>query len=568
MTLLLILCLSLTYKVGDVIITGNEYFSESAIKKIMLTRKPSLFHKGAYVKGVLEGDITAIKSLYSYNGFLEVIVNYDLSLDSTKKSTVIRIDIEEGKQTFVSSISFRGNTVFATDTLIPIITQKVGYPLNKRAIEFDNYVLTSLYDDRGFANTKVTSDYIIQDEKAHVIHRITEHEKQFVDSIELYGLEITNKAMLNRHIILKPGDVFRYATILKSQRNLYNLGIFKSIRIHTKNASQANHKIVQFTFIEKEPITVNLRLGYGTQDRIRFGIGITHNNISGRAWRGKLEAKISFTEHRINTRITFPNLFFLPFQYSIGGFFQYKEQVSFTTRSFGVYNEIHYPFLGGLLSMRHELEHVRTYVVEVDTIPDDLLHGITFGWTHDGRNDPLTPDQGQYVRLVLETSGIILPAYADYLRPTAEFRTFKLFNPIVVCGAIKTGYVQKFAPSTAVPVQKRFYSGGSTSIRGFSESSIGPQDSTGLPLGGIILCETSCECRVPIYKFFGGVVFMDAGTVWTDFTDVPTGFRYSAGIGLRIKTPLGSIRLDYGIKLNRYADESIGVLHFAIGEAF
>lgn len=568
MTFLIILCAVVTYKVESVTISGNLFFSEPAIKKIMLTRRPTLFHKGVYVKEVLDGDIAAIKTLYANNGFLDARVDRDVTIDTTRKKVSIRILVDEGRQVFVATITFQGNTLFDSDTLAAIITQKPGSPLDKRKIDLDNYVLTSLYDDRGFANTRITSEYVLTEDRAHVIHRITESEKQYIDRVEFHGLRATDQKMLNRYVTLKSGDVFRFANVLESQRNLYNLGIFKSIRVHTKKALNANYRVVQFIFTEKEPMSVNFRLGYGTQDRIRIGAGFTHINMFGRAWQGTIEGKASFTEYRLNAAVTFPHLFFLPLGYSLGGFFQYKEEVSFTTRSFGAYNEIHYPLLIGRLSVKHEIEHVRTYQTPVDTVPDGLLHGVIFNWARDSRNDPFTPCQGYYVLLGLETSGIILPANTDYLRPTFEFRIFQPVNPLVIGGALKTGYVKEYAPTTSVPLHKRFYCGGTTSVRGFSEWSIGPRDPAGLPLGGTILGEASLECRIPIYNIIGSAVFLDVGNVWSDFNDLPGGIRYGAGVGIRLHTPLGSVRLDYGIKLNRYADESIGTLHFAIGEAF
>ena len=87
-------------------------------------------------------------------------------------------------------------------------------------------------------------------------------------------------------------------------------------------------------------------------------------------------------------------------------------------------------------------------------------------------------------------------------------------------------------------------------------------------MGGRYLGELSAELRFPLYRILGGVVFVDGGNIWQSYDEIPQGLRWGAGAGLRLKSFLGSIRLDYGFKLGRREGESVGSLHFAIGEAF
>jgi outer membrane protein assembly factor BamA len=128
--------------------------------------------------------------------------------------------------------------------------------------------------------------------------------------------------------------------------------------------------------------------------------------------------------------------------------------------------------------------------------------------------------------------------------------------------------VEAVAPTVNIPVYKRFYCGGTSSVRGYPERGIGPVDENDNPLGGRFLGEISGEVRFPIYRILGGVVFIDGGNIWQDMGEIDTKLRWGVGGGLRLQTFLGSVRLDYGFKLGRQEEESLGVLHFAIGEAF
>jgi outer membrane protein assembly factor BamA len=139
---------------------------------------------------------------------------------------------------------------------------------------------------------------------------------------------------------------------------------------------------------------------------------------------------------------------------------------------------------------------------------------------------------------------------------------------VVLAVAVRAGMVEPFEPTEEVPVYRRFYCGGASSVRGYSERAIGPVDENDNPSGGRYLGEVSTELRFPLYKILGGVVFIDGGNIWQEYDEIPLGLRWGIGIGLRIRSPIGSVRLDYGFKIDRREDEPAGSLHFAIGEAF
>lgn len=566
--LYLLLLSTIEFKVTKITIKGNEYFNEAAVRQVMLTKTPGLFRKGSFQTEIFNGDITTLQNLYNYNGFLDAHVAFELIFDSTEKEVEINIDITEGKKTFVNEIQFVGNRLFTSDFLKEKITTQLNEPFDKRKLELDGYTITSLYDDAGYADVRVQSNYTVTDNELKVVHTISEGEKQFIKEIEVIGLEHTREGVARREITLKSNDAFRYAAILKSQRNLYNLGVFRSIRINARNSSQANFKIVQFTAAEKEPITINFRIGYGTKDYLRAGFGITHINILGRAWRGKIEGKASFAEYRLNSQLTFPRFFVSAVKYSIGAFYQFKKEIGFETRGIGGYWAIYLNLIGGKFSSTYDIEAVRTYFADVDSTEDDLLQGLTFIWLRDKRDDPLFPKRGNYIYINAETRGIVLPSDVNYVRPTFEYRVFRPIMTLVGGVSAKVGIVQEVSPTTEVPVYKRFYCGGTSSVRGYSEWSIGPKDENANPMGGRALFEISGEIRYPIYKILGGSFFIDAGNIWQEYDEIDASLRWGIGAGLRVKTPLGSVRLDYGIKIDRQPDESFGAVHFAIGEAF
>lgn len=566
---IILLLMSITeFRVRSIEVAGNEYFKESAITKIMLTRTKNLLRRGIFNESVFDGDVESVENLYVYEGFLDVKIDPTVHYDSSEMRVGISLHITEGVQYFVEAIEFDGNRIFNAESLTQELTMQPGEIFDPRKINNDSYVIRYLYDDLGYADVKVESDYRVKNEKVIVTHRIVEGAKQFVGQIEIRGLMHTDTSVVLRYINMAHSDVFRYARILESQRKLYRLGIFTAIRTQVENSKIPDHKDIRFLLTEREWMAVNLRAGYGTRDRLRFGVGFTHYNVFGRAYQGKLDGKVSFVEQRVSTGMTFPRTFRLPGRLGVGFFFKRLEETGYTTQSLGG-NAITRIALGANeLSAKYEVERVSTYYEESDSTDHDLLHGMIIGWLRDKRNDPFNTTRGYYTNVNFEVSGIIFPSDVDFVRPTAQIRFYHPLSSFVFGVAFKAGTVKPFSPTIEVPVYKRFYCGGSSSVRGYAERTIGPVDENDNPLGGRFLGEFSAEVRFPLYRILGGVVFIDGGNIWQEYGEIPQGLRWGVGVGLRLKSFLGSIRLDYGFKIDRQEDESIGSLHFAIGEAF
>lgn len=118
-----------------------------------------------------------------------------------------------------------------------------------------------------------------------------------------------------------------------------------------------------------------------------------------------------------------------------------------------------------------------------------------------------------------------------------------------------------------IPVEDRFYSGGTNSIRGWGRSQLGPKRETGTPMGGKSVVEMNVEIRRPLLWKIDGAVFVDAGNIWSK----PWHYRfnelaYAAGVGLRYDTPIGPIRFDLGVPL--WNDKKRVQMFLSIGQAF
>ena len=202
--------------------------------------------------------------------------------------------------------------------------------------------------------------------------------------------------------------------------------------------------------------------------------------------------------------------------------------------------------------------------------------------TYDGRDDPIDPRRGIYARLQLEIGRTLNAPGITWMKLTPELRGYvPLWTPRLVFAA-KARLGAKLLPGAPLPATQRFFGGGSESQRGFTIRQLSPffgEGDDAVPVGGESLWELSTEFRVLMFRlagmWVGAVGFVDAADVGVDFADLELATPHvAAGGGLRLYTPIGPIRVDVGVRLNRVAPgiEPGGgdrvALHLSLGEAF
>ena len=133
--------------------------------------------------------------------------------------------------------------------------------------------------------------------------------------------------------------------------------------------------------------------------------------------------------------------------------------------------------------------------------------------------------------------------------------------------------VGPYGDSSYVPIYEKFYAGGQNTIRGYKERRVGPRDSgSNEPSGGEAIMVANAEVTFPVYeKVIKGAIFYDIGNVWEhtgDFMKV-ADFKAGAGIGVRVKTPVGPVRVDWGYPLSaNYDKNDAGEFYFSMSRGF
>jgi outer membrane translocation and assembly module TamA len=171
-----------------------------------------------------------------------------------------------------------------------------------------------------------------------------------------------------------------------------------------------------------------------------------------------------------------------------------------------------------------------------------------------------------------EVAPDFLGSNLQFVRTTLEARRYQGLGQknFVLAGRLRVGLMEPIQATTDIPIYRRFFSGGYNSVRGYRLDYLGPRDISGSPIGGNALLEGSLEARLPLYKDFRAVAFLDFGNVYLNIKNIDLGqVKYCSGLGLRYATPIGPIGVDVGLPLNPIDPHKDKYqFYFSIGQSF
>jgi len=227
---------------------------------------------------------------------------------------------------------------------------------------------------------------------------------------------------------------------------------------------------------------------------------------------------------------------------------------------------------------------------------DYFVNTLGFTNTLDMRESPFVTPRGFLINNTLDLASSAFGSQIEFIRGTIRTGYYLPFGPkpltpgvvedkpgtplqrwfqqsSIAFGA-RAGIIHSLTVSgpeeaTAIPIDERFFNGGSDTVRSFGERDLGPHDNHGHPIGGEFFTVFNIEYTFPIYGELQGAVFTDAGNLLpTSEEPGLNDMRYALGAGLRYKLPIGPIRLDYGVNPDPHPDEDFGAFHFSFGFAF
>ncbi len=510
----------------------------------------------------MDADVKALKALYESRGYLnaEVIPLVELSKDG--KRIIITYLCQEGPISRTHSVKIQGNNAIASDKLESAIQLAPGAPYSPFIAERDRLTILSLYNDLGYlqAQVSVRADSGDGPNSYAVEFNIHEGPQFMVDRILVLGNERTQRGVINSRIKLRENEPLSYSKLLETQRALYGLGVFDQVRVAPQNPeSTAPFQNVVVRLQESKRLTLRYGLGYQERERLRGTVELSHLNLFGTARRAEMRLRASSIEQQVLFSLQQPRFRTLPVDSYLTFSAVRKSDVSFDSKRFNLSYQFSQPFGGhswGMLRYafkRVTLSHLKISTSELqrEDRPRNLST-FSVAYVSDSRDDYLDPTKGFFTSTDLGVTTKLLGSnnYFSFFTQNSYYQ--RLRRSLLMAAALRIGLARPFGKDRELPISERFFAGGASSLRGFSTDFAGPLDVvTGKPLGGNALVVGSAEIRIPLFRFIGLAGFYDAGNVFRTIGDIGLrGFSHTLGLGLRIKTPFGPLRADYGYNLN------------------
>jgi translocation and assembly module TamA len=550
--------LFLSPTVRSVTITGNQVVTEKELRSAMVLRQPRFFFKSTFHPELLSGDVDALRAVYMKHGFLEPVISSTYTVDTTGKAD-INISIKEGKQTFIKSIVFKGNSIFTRDELSSFLSIDKGAPFNPFLLENEYFHFIGLYDKKGFHDARVTADVSIPGD-AELVFNIVEGEKIFIGEIDIEGADHIQQERLGKIVGLRTGTILTNEKIGRARKRLYNLDLFSKIRIREDDSHPQRR--ITFALEAKEPISIGLRLGYSALDGPKATLTAKHNNFLHALRVLSLSTKVSLREQGVEMTYRDPILFSMILENGVGMRIEQRREIGYRIRRYGGNITI----IPSPISIRYEIERVRIFEVEIDTLASEgieWLRILSFAIANDNRDNQIKPQRGYFVSEAVSFSGIVPKATSNFVKNEFRFRIFRKLDFATIAFRFDAGLEKPVSPTLRVPIHSRFFLGGAMTVRGYGERTIGDCDRLGNPLGGERYVLSSLESRIPLFWKFAFVVFADIGSLEQEVAESSFDLKMGAGTGMRLYTPLGAFRFDYARNM-----EGGDAYHFAIGDAF
>ena len=572
-------------RVSKVKIKGAKVVTKQQIEQVIGTDFPSIkfwVKKPPFDEEVLKDDMIRIQRLYANNGYYDAKATYELKYNKDETRVEIKITIEEGKPIILTDIDLKIEGDLSDEIkkqITDAVPLKVDETFSPNGYQQTKGVISEILYNRGYPKSDIEGEALVnrREKWARANFVVKPGLIYKFGVIKVEGNEKVASYIIEREADFKEGKIFSLSKINETQANIFQLGLFRSVVIDPVYNDEEQIADIAIVVKERKQGSVKIGGGFGTEDKLRGQVIWTQRNFFGGGRRLEVSGKFSFITQRVETSVIQPYIVGKDSKLSGTLNFQRDDVPSFKGRSFLTTAALtkdfwtYYSVFSSLNLQFSKIEDSATRTPEERSRENFFLTFINLGFERDTTDNILNPTRGTVVSTGLESSFTALGSDVNYLKGTIELRGYKKYRDVVFAKKFTIGVIQPFGSTQTldIPIFKRFFAGGSTSMRGFPFQKLGPLDRNNDPLGGNSLLVGSFEVRYPIYGDFGGVAFLDYGNVYTDEWSFPLqDIKYAPGLGLRYDTIIGPVRFDVGYALNPEPGITRIQFFISIGQAF
>lgn len=509
-------------------------------------------------------------------------------------AAVLPVTVDPGPQFVLASIAFEGRQNVPEDDIAPAIDVTLGSPYNPAAIDDSRGRIVAVYRGRGFAAARVTANAAARatEPVVDLTFEIAEGSRQTIGDVVVSGNGGIDEDVVTRALRLTVGATLEPTELLRARTRIFDTGLFRRVDVTTEamprvSATDPVQPMRIRVALEAWPA---LRLRYGFQASEEFSAtnptartvapglsaDLTRRTLFGRAISLGGSLQYQRRENSARALLNTPTLLTFPIQSSLvlERVHHTLEGTSSVSNRHGVSWEQRMQTARHLtLSYSYRFDRDHTFSTRIDPILGtrfDLTVNVArlignAAW--DTRDDPLNSRRGSLFSSSVQWAPDRLGSEFRFIKYVGQAYRFQNVNGIVLASAARLGLVTPLGGQDLIS-SERFFAGGSRTVRGIDENSLGPRDFFGDPAGGEAMVVLNQEARIPLYKWVSGVAFIDAGNVFRTISELKFGdLTGSVGVGIRLNTPFALLRADYG-KVAWGPAPRTGRWFFGIGQAF
>lgn len=582
-------------KIRAIRVVGNKVYGEGTLLDQFTLSTPgwlSWYTKDdQYSKAKLNTDLETLRSYYQDRGYLDFrIESTQVALSPDKDGIYITVNIHEGPKYTVSGYQLDGNYLGQTDAFRALVKLKPGETYSAQALNDSVKAMTNQFGVYGYAFARVEAKPVIDRQNDQVSFTITADpgKRIYVRRIDVAGNTRTRDEVIRREFRQYEDSWYDSDRIKLSRDRVDRLGYFKSVTLQPREVPGSNDQVDLDMNVEEKPTgSLSLGVGFSSADRLSFNAGISQDNIFGSGNNLAVDFNTSsyyrtlsvsstnpyFTEDGISRTVNAYYRTIQPYT-SQGG--NYRIKTPGFNLQFGIpFTEVDRVFFGAGYE-RYTLDlspgAPASYVGFVNQFgPTTSGVPLTIGWQRDSRNSALVPTDGRYQRLSVEVSPFDTLRYDRVTYQYQQFLPLTRTTNLAFNGQVGYAHGLNGRP---LPIFKNLYAGGIGTVRGFQQSSLGPQDAQGNALGGAKLLVADFEYQFP----FPGTgadrslrmsVFNDNGYVWGENQKISlSDVRSSVGLAVSWISPIGPLKFSLAKAIRSQPTDKLQGFQFTVGTAF
>jgi outer membrane protein assembly factor BamA len=536
------------------------------------------------VDAALDEDARSLVARLEERGHFEARVEVDVA-DGGGYLPVVFL-ARPGPRAVVAGVEIRGPALpkSGEDRAPEELAPQPGQPYRLRDVARGRDTLLAAWRRAGFLDARVRPEVELDEarEAARVTLVVEPGARTIVEHVVLAGLGRTRAVAVEREMVLRSGEPFSFERVLESQRRLSGLGIFERVQIAELDPGRERRRDVVVSVQEAPRTSWSWGVGYSEQDRLRGSVELTRRNLGGLGRTASVFARGSFRGSRFLLNLREPWLFGRKLDSFFTAFWEEENRTSFDySRKGGIVQTGRALDSRTSLILRYLYQDTNVFNVEVPIDEIDrqyrtyAVSGPSASVVFDTRDDPLEPKRGLFLGADLQLSLEALGG-ESYLRGFIQATNVsRLRAGLFFVLSARLGLASTFGDKAPLlPLPERFFAGGDYGPRGFPVDEVGPKvvspSGDVYPTGGNALLLGGAELRLNLTRSFQLASFLDTGNVYPETRDLAVAdLRWSAGLGLRYRTPIGPVRVDWGYVLDPQAGEEKRYhFHLSIGHAF